>query len=283
MEVHIHPFEVFSKYKNKSINKYLHTSPEFAMKKILADVNELNNIFTLSYCFRDEPNSPIHRNQFIMCEWYRKNEFYTKIMNDCEKLILFCIEELTKNNIDTIKPDIHFQRTTIQDLFKETLNIDILNFLDTNDLRELIKKDFKDVPLPDTELTWDDYYFLLFLNKIEPILKNYPYILLYNFPHHLKALSTINENDKRVCDRFEIYMNGIELCNSFNELTDFNKQKERFNIDGKLKREIYNYELPSPKEFYKTLEKGLPKSSGIALGVERLLICLTDKDQIFFS
>ncbi|MCO4753987.1 MAG: hypothetical protein KC478_05875, partial [Bacteriovoracaceae bacterium] len=77
METHIHPFEVFSKYKGKSTNQYLHTSPEFHMKELLSlEEEQLDNIFNISYCFRDEPSSPIHRSQFLMLEWYRKNERY---------------------------------------------------------------------------------------------------------------------------------------------------------------------------------------------------------------
>src|SRR5688500_2752905 len=83
MEVHIHPFQLHSVRSQTNVPLYLHTSPEFCMKELLADEKEqLDNIFSLSYCFRDEPDSPIHRSQFIMLEWYRKNERYEKIMQD---------------------------------------------------------------------------------------------------------------------------------------------------------------------------------------------------------
>lgn len=284
METHIHPFEIYSKKENKTTNKFLHTSPEFHMKKLLGSDTGLDKIFSVSYCFRDEPTSEIHRNQFLMLEWYRKHERYEKIMDDCEELILHTNNYLKENNAP-IKKELSkekFERVTIQELFQEYLNFDILNFLDTDDIIQKITKDFKNVPLPTTRCEWDDYYFLLFLNEVEPKLTNHDSILLYEFPNHLSALSTIKESDPRVCERFEIYLKGIELCNCFNELTDINLQKSRFNEQMELKKKWYNYDLPEPNEFYTTLENGYPKSSGIALGVERLSYSLLDIKNPFF-
>lgn len=285
METHIHPFEVYSKIKNQSKNLYLHTSPEFHMKKLLAENEDLEKIFTLSYCFRDEPTSPIHRNQFIMCEWYRRAERYEAIMDDVEELILYTGEYLKEKEVplrqEFLKSD--FQRATVQEVFQELLQIDILNFLDTQELKSKIQKDFKDVPLPSVECAWDDYFFLLFLNRVEPYFQNYKSLLLYEFPEPLSALSTIKKEDARVCERFEVYLNGIELCNCFNELTDLNIQKKRFQLQALEKKNIYNYSLPDPTEFYKTLENGYPHSSGVALGVERLLYSLVETENPFFN
>lgn len=285
METHIHPFQIKSVIKNQDLPLYLHTSPEFHMKQLLSE--GFDKIFNISYCFRDEPNSPIHRNQFLMLEWYRTNSHYTKIMDDCEKLIQFCLLELQAKKI-TIKKQfttIQFTRKTIQELFLEELQIDILQYLTNESLEQLIKDQFKDVPLPkDTKsLSWDDLYFLLFLNKIEPKLDRYPYLLLYEFPHHLSALSTIKEDNPHVCERFEIYLNGIELCNCFNELRDLEIQKKRFNEQAQEKKNLYKYALPEPKILYESLEKGFPPSSGVAMGVERLLFALTEIENPFFT
>lgn len=285
METHIHPFEVTSKLTGKNLNKYLHTSPEFHMKKILSENDDLDKIFTIAYCFRDEPTSPIHREQFIMCEWYRKNETYQKIMDDVESLILSVQNSLSSMGLSpklNLKSS-EFQRATVQEVFLEILGIDILNFLDKTDLKRKIELDFKDVPLPTIDCAWDDYFFLLFLNKIEPYFENIKSLLLYEFPAPLSALSTLKESDKRVCERFEVYLKGVELCNCFNELTDINEQKKRFDFQAYEKKSLYNYSLPEPNEFYSTLENGYPKSSGIALGVERLLYSLYQIDNPFFN
>lgn len=278
METHIHPFQLMHARGSKSAPLYLHSSPEFCMKELLASKEEsLNDIFTISYCFRDEPKSEIHRSQFLMLEWYRKNAHYTQIMDDCEKLIKNIQMNLTTKN--QIK---NFERVTISEIFKEFLKIDILDFLNVSDLKNKIKKDFKTVILPEQECTWDDYYFLLFLNLIEPEMKNYPYLLLYEFPAPLAALSTLKAQDQRVCERFEVYMDGIELCNAFNELTDYEELKTRFVFQQEEKKRLYDYELPWPKQFMKIMKDGYPKSSGVALGVERLLKVMQKVDNPFY-
>jgi lysyl-tRNA synthetase class 2 len=285
METHIHPFRV-GHAKTASLSEwYLNTSPEFHMKELLA--MGFKDIFTLGYAFRDEPNAPHHRPQFLMLEWYRTNAHYTKIMDDCEELFKFCLNSLNEKSfsVDQNLLSAKFERTTIQDLFSDFLKIDILEHLETQDLKLLIEKDFKDVPLPvkGETLSWDDYYFLLFLNKIEPHLAHYPYLLVYEFPYHLSALSTLKQDDPRVCERFEIYTKGIELCNCFNELRDLKIQKERFKQQAIEKQNLYGYDLPEPKVLYQALERGLPASSGIALGVERLQKVLTDVENPFWD
>lgn len=285
METHIHPFEVYSKNTNASKNMYLHTSPEFHMKELLSyDEEELDKIFNVSYCFRDEPNSPIHRSQFLMLEWYRKNERYEKIMQDCEELIRFCLEHL-KNKKAPIKESFNNftpQKATVREMIQEQCSFDILNFLDPKDLKEKIQKDFKEVPLPSSQCDWDDYFFLLFLNKVEPLFKDISYLLLYEFPAPLAALSTLKEDDPRVAERFEIYLNGIELCNCFNELTDLRAQKERFKQQALDKKRLYGYELPGPDVLYQAMERGFPSSAGVALGVERLLAALIEIENPFY-
>ncbi len=95
METHVHPFDVRSKRSGKMTGLSLHTSPEFHMKELLSlKEEELDKIFNISYCFRDEPKSEFHRKQFLMLEWYRKNERYESIMRDCERLIPYCFDAL---------------------------------------------------------------------------------------------------------------------------------------------------------------------------------------------
>lgn len=285
METHIHPFKVGHATTLRFSEWYLNTSPEFHMKELLS--MGFDNIFSLGYAFRDEPNATHHRPQFLMLEWYRTQAHYTKIMDDCEELFKFSLHSMNEKNLpvdqDLLKT--HFQRATIQEIFSDMLKIDILNFLDKKDLKELIEKDFKDVPLPvlGEELSWDDYYFLIFLNKIEPHLAHYPFLLLYEFPNHLSALSTIKESDPRVCERFEIYAKGVELCNCFNELRDLKIQKERFLFQSEEKQKLYGYSLPEPTVLYSALEKGFPPSAGIALGVERLLKVLSGIENPFWD
>lgn len=280
MEVHIHPFQLHSVSQNKVIPKYLHTSPEFCLKELLSDASEnIDKVFSLAYCFRDEPDSPIHRHQFIMLEWYRKHERYEKIMTDVEELINYCLKSSLplRSNLKNQK----LIKKTMQELFQEILGIDILNYLTIPSIKNLLTQ-FPDVPVPTADCEWDDYFFLLYLNKIEPEIAKHPLLMVYEFPAPLSALSTLKASDPRVCERFEVYINGVELCNCFNELTDIIEQKKRFKDQNLLKKKLYGYELPEPKKFYSALERGLPPSAGIALGVERLLYSLCEIENPFF-
>jgi len=283
MEVHIHPFQVRSAHQDRNLELYLHTSPEFYMKDLLSQ--GLEKIFTLSYCFRDEPNSETHRPQFVMLEWYRAHERYERIMQDCEELFKSCHEYLRSKSIPVVNSKISFTKKTVQEVFLETINIDILNYIDNKDeLYDLISNQFSSIHLPDNrdDLSWDDLFFLLMLNEVEPHFEKYDFLLLYEFPSPLKALSTIKEEDPNVCERFEIYANGIELCNCFNELVDLKEQKQRFESQAKEKEELYNYKLPEAKILFDALDSGIPASAGIALGVERLLMALTGNKNSFF-
>jgi lysyl-tRNA synthetase class 2 len=280
MEVHIHPFQLHSVVKNEVIPSYLHTSPEFALKDLLSRPEEnLDKVFSISYCFRDEPESLVHRSQFLMLEWYRKHERYEQIMQDTQDLIQYCL-----NSQLPVRKELKNKtmvKKTMQQLFQEILNIDILEYLDVPSIKNLLKR-FPDVPVPATECEWDDYFFLLYLNRIEPEISKIPMLMVYEFPAPLSALSTFKKTDPRVCERFEVYINGIELCNCFNELTDVQEQKKRFAEQNILKQRLYRYQLPEPKKFYSAMERGFPPSAGIALGVERLFLALCDVENPFF-
>ena len=285
MEVHIHPFQLYSAHQKKTVPYYLHTSPEFCLKELLSSPEEkIDKVFSLSYCFRDEPNSPIHRHQFLMLEWYRKHARYEAIMVDTIQLIEKVVSEFTKRGYPVRSSMKNFKviKKTMQEIFLETINVDILNYLEKDKIKDLIQTQFKDVPLPNVDLQWDDYFFLLYLNKVEPEINKYPAILIYEFPAPLSALSTLKDSDKRVCERFEVYINGVELCNCFNELTDASEQRRRFSEQAKLKEELYHYTLPTPSKFYASMDRGLPPSAGIALGVERLLHSILEIENPFF-
>jgi lysyl-tRNA synthetase class 2 len=281
MEVHIHPYSLYSEYKKEKTPLFLHTSPEFAMKKLMSLKSEgFEDIYQISYCFRDEPKSEIHRPQFLMLEWYRKEYGYAKIMKDCKDLIEYL--ESNPMNLPMKSKLPAAVSMTIEEVFMEYCGFNIHDFTVAKELKEKIRKDFPDVPVPDSELSWDDYYFLLFLNKIEPHLKKHPFLFLYEYPAKLAALSVIKENKPKVCERFELYLRGVEIGNAFRELTDFNQQKKRFDKQMQEKIELYDYKLNTPTEFYETLQRGLPESSGIAVGVERLFASLVKTENPFF-
>lgn len=278
MEAHLHPFQIKSLREQKELELFLHTSPEFHMKELLSEGFE--KIYNITWCFRDEPSSQTHRNQFLMLEWYRANSHYDEILKDTLDLILYTHKRLKSLSYPTLEK-VEVSKTTVQELFLKYLKLDILKFLDVEQIEEYILKNHSDLlkERPKQPWPWEDYFFLLFLNKIEPHFKEYPCLVVDEFPAPLAALSTIKKDDPRVCERFEIYLQGIELCNCFNELTNLEEQKERMIEESKKKKLLYGYELPQPEVLFSALEKGLPPSAGIALGVERLYMGLMQKPQ----
>lgn len=278
MEAHLHPFQLLSVKDNKSLPLYLHTSPEFYMKELLSQGFE--KIYNISWCFRDEPKSETHRSQFLMIEWYRANSHYQEILKDTLGLIQFTHQKLLEEGLDVI-PTPPIKKVTVDELFKTYLGFSILDYLEVESLETLILKSYPELlsEKPKDPWPWEDYFFLLFLNKIETEFYQYPVLVVDEFPAPLAALSTLKKEDPRVCERFEIYLRGIELCNCFNELTNLDEQKERMNDEAKKKLDLYKYKLPAPDILYNALKKGLPPSAGIALGVERLYLGLMKEPQ----
>jgi len=284
MEPHIHPFSLWSECQRRNTSLYLHTSPEFCMKELLSQ--GLEKIFTISYCFRDEPVSTTHRPQFIMLEWYRSQQNYEAIMDDCQELINYCGHELFQKGLIPQFSQIKLKRITVQNIFQQVLGIDILEFFDPKKLHDYIVTNHKDIPCQrvfSSDLFWEDLFFLIFLNKIEPRLEKMGCVLLYEYPAPLSALSTIKQQDPRVCERFEIYFKGLEICNCYNELTDWKEQEKRFHLQKQQKTALYKYDLPWPERFLNNLKCSYPKSAGIALGVERLLMALTQHENVFWD
>ncbi len=287
MEAHIHPFLVSSFKGNRPLG-LLHTSPEFMMKEILSEGEE--KIYTLNFSFRDELESPWHRKQFLMLEWYRTQTSYDSIIKDCKELIEIFLHSFKKLGLllsPIYENGFVFKEMTVQEIFHHFLGIDILQYETKSSLRNLCQNHFRDIPLPHSpeelnKMEWDDFFFLIFLNKIEPQLSTFPCLILKEFPAPLAALSCLKKSNPKVCERFEIYLRGIEVGNCFFELTDFKEQEKRFKIQEELKERAYNYKLPKPERFLKVLKKGLPVSSGIALGFERLLMAISQYDHLFF-
>ena len=261
----VHPFELHSPLRRARTGRFLHTSPEFAMKSLLAD--GMDRIFTLGWSFRDEPPGPAHRPQFLMLEWYRRRAPYLDLARDCEGLVSALGG-----------PRAPFERRTVDDLFEESLGVRPTDFPDKKDLRRLIERDFRDVPLGDgggRGLEWDDLFFLLFLNRVEPGLRRFPFLVLHEYPAPLCALAAIKDGDPRVCERFELYAGGVEVANAFQELADPAEQRRRLAAEDARREGRHGYALPEARVLLDALERGIGGASGIALGVERLYAALT--------
>jgi len=266
---YIDSFEVTNP-KNKSAEKlYLQTSPEFAMKRLLC--SDLGSIFQICKSFRSEEIGKHHHVEFSMLEWYRLNFKLEDLMAEMAELLCLVFEyKNTPENILYI---------TYRELFIKYLDFDY-NLADIDFLKNLINKLFDnkfDTIINNNDFdklyTKDDLLMILISNYIEPRLDINKFVFIYNFPESQSALARIDfTSEYPVAKRFEVYYNGLELANGFYELACHNEQLKRFDQDLK-KRESLN--LPIVKKDHKllaALASGLPECSGVALGLDRLLM-----------
>lgn len=237
----------------------LHTSPEYTMKKMLAA--GWDKIFYLGKCFRDYESFGGHHNpEFTMLEWYRTNADFCEIMEDAQSLFNFILENLERN--------FKFKKIEMRDLWRDFVNVDLDEYLGREKMFELCKgAGFK----PGKDESYEELFYRIFLNKIEPNLKG-P-MIIYHYPAEMASLARLSPADPRYAERFEVYFNGIELANAFSELTDAEEQKRRLLSEQEQRRkagkEVYDIDY----EFIEAL-KSMPESAGIALGVDRLVMIL---------
>lgn len=252
----------------KSENRFLIASPEIQMKLLVMAGYE--KIYQIIHCFRKENCSNIHQTEFTMCEWYRVNSSLDDLMNDCENLIKlemdYMLKFLEKNNTYEIdrksceqfykKIKFPFERIEISDIY-----IDLAGW----DPTEVYDPQRFDVDM---------------VTRIEPFLKTKPAVFLTGYPYYQASLSRLREGSNNVAERFELYVDGIEVANAFDELTDANIQETRFLEELKIRKEKNMNEYQIDKRFIENLRKGMPQTTGIALGIDRLLMVMIQKKSI---
>lgn len=249
--------------KRKPSKAYLSTSPEVPLKKLM--VAGLGNCFAITKSFRNtETGSAIHNAEFTILEWYRVGAEYTDIMDECEKLFAH------------IGLSYRWERMTVASAFKQYANINFDEFFDhAPDIAR--NKGYR----VESGTTWEELYNQIFLNEVEPHLgQGETATILYEFPAALAALAKTKENDPRFAERFEVYAGGLELGDAYSELTDPVEQEARFIKElAQLKRlgkTTYDYD----HDFINALNVGLPECSGIAVGVDRLVMLLAGTKNI---
>ena len=286
MEVHLFGFETqFNNINGTDKQKlYLHTSPEFSMKKLLAF--GMKNIYQFTHTFRNEVVSPTHYPEFTMLEWYRVGCDYTKLMDDCEQILKKTLETIGAEYFEYngIKCDVKngIEKITVKEAFEKYCHFNILDTIDN------IKKPSVEAIRIEAEKlgirvsasdSWDDVYEKLMFEFIEPNFGKGMPTILYEYPVHQAALSKAKEGNPRVAERFEIYVCGVELANAFTELTDRKVQEERFEADQKEKLSLYGETFPIDYEFLDAVEE-LSPCTGIAMGIDRLIMLATHTKNI---
>ncbi len=260
--------------------RYLHTSPEFAMKKLLA--GGMTRIWQLARVFRDGERGIMHHPEFAMIEWYRAGAAYRDLMDDCETLLR---RVQAAAGADTLlwqsrhaDARLPWQRLSVADAFTTLAGIDLLATVADPlhpDAAMLAAAAQRAGIAPHAGDDWEALFFRVMLERIEPQLGVGAPTVLYDYPLTLAALSRRKPDDARLAERFELYVCGLELANAFGELTDAVEQRTRFAADQARKLALYGDSYPIDEDFLAALAHGLPECAGIALGFDRLVMLAT--------
>jgi len=256
---------------------FLHTSPEFAMKKLLAAGVPL--LFQLAHAYRNAERSNTHHPEFALLEWYRAGATYRDLMDDCEELLRHTLKAAGRTSFTykgkSADPARNWERLSVAEAFARFAAIDLLATAPDPlkpDLKLLAKAARPLGISPHRGDRWEDLFFRIFLERIEPFLGSPAPTLLYDYPVSMAALARQKTGDKRLAERVELYVCGLELANGFSELTDAKEQRARFARDRAEKRRRYGEAYPVDADFLAALEAGLPESAGMALGFDRLVM-----------
>ncbi len=265
--------------------RYLHTSPEFAMKKLL--VAGVPRLFQLARCFRDGERSRTHHPEFTMLEWYRAGASYRELMADCEALLRAVLAAAGRERFawqgNEADPRGSWTYLSVAEAFQRCCGIDLLATAPDPASPSLALLAAAAAPLgiaPHPGDEWEDLFFRLFLERIEPTLGVGAPAILYDYPVSMAALARAKPGDPRLAERFELYVCGLELANAFGELTDAAAQRRRFLADQEKKRRRYGETYPIDEDFLAALAAGMPESAGIALGLDRLVMLASGAETI---
>ncbi|MDR1828576.1 MAG: EF-P lysine aminoacylase GenX [Methylobacteriaceae bacterium] len=284
-ETHLHAFATtLTTADGRSAGLHLHTSPEFACKKLLAAGER--RLFTLSHAFRNRERDALHHPEFTMLEWYRADEPYTTLMEDCIGLARLAADaagtgELVFRGV-RINPFAVPEHLSVADAFKRYARIDLLSTIDDNGetdagkLRSLLAA--KGIRTADDD-TWSDMFSRVLVEKIEPHLGMECLTILDRYPVAEAALARPCPYSRREAERFELFACGVELANGFGELTDADEQRRRFTLEMAEKQRIYGESLPLDEEFLAALRL-MPEASGAAMGFDRLVMLATHAPRI---
>jgi len=252
----------------KSEDRFLIASPEIQMKLLIMAGYE--KIFQITHCFRKESCSNLHQTEFTMCEWYRVGSSIYDLMDDCERIIKLQIEFIS-NFLEKNKT-YEIDRKKCEEFFKK------IRFPFE---RIEIQQIYKDLAGWDPIEVYDPQRFDIdMVTKIEPYLKTKPAVFLIGYPYYQASLARLRKNSDKIAERFELYIEGIEIANAFDELTDAEEQEKRFLEELKIRSEKNMNEYQLDRRFIDNLKKGMPQTSGIALGIDRLLMILLCKNSI---
>jgi lysyl-tRNA synthetase class 2 len=276
-EAHLHAFRTeMLATGGEAAPLYLHTSPEFAMKKLLAAGER--RLVTFAHVYRNRERGALHHPEFTMLEWYRAGEDYAALMADCATLLRLAAETAGSTEFrfrDRVcDPFATPERLSVQDAFRIHAGIDLLASLgpDGGTAREGLAASCREAGIRIAEDdTWSDMFSRVLVERIEPKLGLGRATILDRYPAVEAALARRSTDEPRVSERFELYACGVELANGFGELTDPCEQRRRFEEEMAEKSRVYGETYPIDEDFLAALA-AMPPACGIALGLDRLVM-----------
>jgi elongation factor P--(R)-beta-lysine ligase len=261
---------------------FLHSSPEFAEKKLLAAGEE--RLFSLSHVFRNGERGPLHHPEFTLLEWYRAGAPYQMLFEDCMGLLAAAARTtgatgfgFRGKSADPFAPP---EILSVAEAFQRYAGIDLGATYDASgcDVTALAAQARTIGLRVVADDSWSDLFSKILSDRVEPCLGSGRATLLVDYPAPEAALARLQE-DKRLAERFELYVCGVELANGFGELTDADEQRRRFEAEMEERQRIYGDAYPIDAEFLEALQ-AMPPASGIALGFDRLVMLATGADHI---
>jgi elongation factor P--(R)-beta-lysine ligase len=284
-EAHLHAFttEIVSPGGVRA-PLYLHTSQEFACKKLLAAGER--RIVTFARVFRNRERSPLHHPEFTLLEWYRAEEPYDRLMEDCAEVLATAAEAAQTKALSwrgrTVDPFAAPERLTVAEAFLRYTRIELMQTVDPSGGtdRDGLAAHARAAGLRvSDDDTWSDIFSRIMVAVIEPSLGQDRATILYEYPLAEAALARASTDDPRTAERFELYACGVELANAFGELTDPVEQRRRFALEMDEKERVYGVRYPLDEGFLAALGR-MPPASGIALGLDRLVMLATGATRI---
>jgi len=284
-EAHLHGFETRAIGNDGQARPmYLHTSPEFAMKKLLAAGE--TRIAAFAHVWRNRERGPRHSPEFTMLEWYRVGEDYAVLMADVAAMARLACEaagtRLLRYGAASCDPFAPFERLSVAEAFARFAGIDLLASCgaDGSTDRDALALQAEAAGVPcAADDTWSDVLSRVLVEKVEPHLGHGRMTMLDRYPAAEAALARVCADDPREAERFEVYACGVELANGFGELTDAGEQRRRFAAEMDEKARVYGERYPLDEDFLAALEI-MPEASGIALGFDRLVMLATAAPKI---
>jgi elongation factor P--(R)-beta-lysine ligase len=264
--------------------RFLITSPEYHMKRLVAA--GAHRIYQIARAFRTGEQGPHHQPEFTLVEWYRAGEPLEAIAADCEALVRdaaratgrFPVLEMPSGQGPALRLQLDqpFERTTVRALFARHAGFELTG----DEPAELLAQKARGAGVAvGAASAWDDLFFQVFLDRIEPRIGRERPTFVFDWPAPLAALARRKTDDPRLAERFELYAGGLELANAFDELTDPVEQRARFEVEAAVRRQRGKTVYPIDEKLLGALSR-MPPTSGVALGLDRLVMLATGNTDI---